>query len=81
MRVFITSNAKASNLLLPHTEFSYNKAPSKTIGISLFKVVYRLHPLSPLDLAPKATLEKPSMEASKRVKEIQKLYELVKATS
>ena len=42
----IKPHAKAWDLLLPHTEFVYNKAPSKAIGLSPFKVVYGIDPLS-----------------------------------
>jgi len=36
-------------------------------------------PLSPLDLVPRGMNEKPNMEASKRVEEIQKLHEMAKS--
>jgi len=42
--------------------------------MSPFKVVYGVNPLSPLDLVPRSSEERPSVEASKRVKEIQKLH-------
>ena len=77
LRSLIKSNAKAWDLLLPHAEFAYNKVSSKTMGMPSFKVVYGFETLSPLDLVPKAMDEKPSMDASKRAEEIQKLHELV----
>ena len=40
-------------------------------------VVYRVDPLSPLDLVPRAADEKIRVEASKRVDEIQKLHKHV----
>ena len=43
-------NAKAWDLLLPHAEFAYNEELNMTTGVSPFKVVYRIEPLSPLDL-------------------------------
>jgi len=79
LRALVKPNAKAWDLLLPHAEFAYNRAPSKATRISPFKVVYGMDPLSPLDLVPKAVDEKPSVEASKIVEEIQKLQELVKS--
>jgi len=45
--------------------------------MSPFKVVYGFDPLSSLDLVPRAMNEKSSVEARKRVEEIQKLHELV----
>ena len=47
--------------------------------MSPFKVVHGVDPLSPLDLTPKAMDEKPRVEASKRVEEIQRLYALIKS--
>jgi len=59
-------------------EFAYNMAPSRTTGLSPFKVVYGIEPLSPLALTPRPLESKPSPEASKRVEEIQHLHEQVK---
>jgi len=78
LRVLVKSNVKAWDLLLPHAEFAYNKAPSKATDFPPFKVVHGVDPLSPLDLMPREMNEKPSVEASRRVEEIQKLYEMVK---
>ena len=74
----IKPNAKAWDLLLPHAEFTYNKAPSKATGLSPFKVVYEIDPLSPNDLTPRPQDQNPHVDATTRVKEIQKLHELVK---
>ena len=78
MRALIKSHSKAWDLILPHAEFAYNMAPSKTTDLSPFKVVYGVEPLSPLDLTPRALNEKPSVEASKRVEEIKHLHDQVK---
>jgi len=79
VRALIKPHAKAWDLLLPHAEFAYNKAPSKATGLLPFKMVYKIDPLSPIDLTPRPLAQKPSMDAAARVEEIQKLYELVKA--
>jgi len=71
LRGLIKSNANARDLLLPHAKFAYNKAPSKPTVMSPFNGVYGMDPLSPLDLVPRAMNEKPGVEASKRVEEIQ----------
>jgi len=47
--------------------------------LSLFKVVYVLNPLGPLDLIPRPLDQKPSVEAEQRVAEIKKLHEQVRA--
>ena len=47
--------------------------------MSPFKVVYGVDPLSPLDLVARGMNEKPNVEASKRVEEIQKVHEIVKS--
>jgi len=78
LRALIKPHAKAWDLFLPHAEFAYNKTPSTATGLSPFKVVYGIDPLSPLDLTPRPLDEKPSADAATRVEEIQKLYELAK---
>ena len=52
-------------------------APSRTTGLSPFKVVHGIEPLSPLALTPRPLESKPSPEANKRVEEIQQLHEQV----
>ena len=79
LRALIKPHVKAWDLLLPHAEFAYNRAPSKATGLSPFKVVYGVDPLSPNDLTPRPQDQKPHVDATTRVKEIQKLHELVKA--
>jgi len=78
LRALIISNPKAWDLILPHAEFSYNMAPSKSIRLSPFKIVYGVEPLSPLDLISRPLDEKPSVEASQRVEEIKCLHEQFK---
>jgi len=46
----IKPHAKAWDLLLPYAQFSYNRAPNKATGLSPFKMVYGIDPISPLDL-------------------------------
>jgi len=65
------------DLLLPHVEFAYNKAPSRTAGISPFKVVYGINPLGPLGLLPRPLNKRPSDDVEQRVKEMKKLHERV----
>jgi len=71
LQALIKLHSRAWDSLLPHTEFAYNKAPSRTTGVSPFKVVYGLDPLGPLDLIPKPMDQKPSADAKQRVVEIQ----------
>jgi len=70
LRALIKSNVKAWDLLLLNAEFAYKNAPTKMIGMSPFKVVYGLNSISLLDLMPRVTDEKHSVEASKRIEEI-----------
>ena len=60
LRALIKTKSKAWDLLLPHAEFAYNMAPSKTTGLSPFKIVYGVEPLSPLSLIPRPLENKPS---------------------
>ena len=79
LRALIKSISKAWDLLLPHAEFAYNMAPSRTTGLSLFKVVYGVEPLSPISLVLRPLDNKPSPDASKRVEEIKHLHEKVRS--
>jgi len=73
----IKPQSKPWDLLLPNTEYAYNKVPSKTIEVSPFKVVYGINPLSPLDLVPRPLDQKPSVDVDQRVEEIKKVHESV----
>ena len=75
LRALLRANSKAWDLILPHVEFAYNMAPSKSTGLPPFEIVYVVEPLSPLDLIPRPMDEKPSVKASKRLEEIKHLYE------
>jgi len=57
---------------------AYNRAPHKTTGVSPFKTVYGLDPLTPRYLTPGAIKERPSVEAKKRVKEIKGIHDKVR---
>jgi len=70
LRALIKPHAKAWDLLLPHAEFAYNKAPSKATGLSPFMLVYGIDHLSPNDLSPRPQDQKPYVDATIRVKEI-----------
>jgi len=78
LRALINLQSTAWDLLLPHVEFAFNKAPNRTTGVSPFKIVYGLDPLGPLDLIPKPMDQKPSADAEQRVAEIQRLHERVR---
>jgi len=79
LRALISLRSTAWDLLSPHAEFAFNKAPNRTTGISPFKIVYGLDPLGPLDLIPRPLDQRPSADAEQRVKEIQQLHEKVRA--
>jgi len=59
--------------VLPHAEFTFNRAPSKATRLSPFQVVYGYNPRIPLDLIPLPTHVQFSWEAEKRAKEIKDL--------
>nr|GEY71239.1 transposon Ty3-I Gag-Pol polyprotein [Tanacetum cinerariifolium] len=63
LRALITTNMKQWEELLPRAEFAYNRAPSKTTGISPFMAVYEINPPSLLDLTVLHTSIKFSQEA------------------
>ena len=70
LRAFIQPHAKAWDLLMPHAEIAYNKAPSKATSFSAFKVLYGIYPLSSLDLTSWLSDRKPSADVAARVEEI-----------
>jgi len=77
LRVLIKKNAKAWDLFLAHSEFTYNRSPNRTTKEAPFKIVYGNNPISPLNLTLLPLKERLSTEASKRVKEIQELHKKV----
>jgi len=74
LKTLVKFNIKLSDQLLAHAQFAYNKAPSKTTGMSPFNVIYGVEPLSPLDLTLWPMEIKPNVEASKRFQDIQELH-------
>jgi len=79
IRVLVKKNLKAWEFLLPHVECTYNRAPSRTINESPFKVVYGQNPVGPLDLMPLHQGEKMNTEAIKGIREIQEPHKWVQA--
>ncbi|KAJ0836005.1 putative nucleotidyltransferase, Ribonuclease H [Helianthus annuus] len=78
LRSLITNNLKQWEDLLPQAEFAYNRAPSKTTGLSPFMVVYGRNPHTPLDLAVLDTTAKFSPEASTMAADIKQLHQQVR---
>ena len=79
LRVLVKKNLRAWDLLLPHAEFAYNRAPNRSTNESPFKIVYGQNPLSPMDLLPFPQDGKMHAEATKCVKDIQELHKRVRA--
>lgn len=77
LRALITSNLKQWEDLLPRAEFAYNRAPSKTTGISPFMAVYGLNPTTPIDLAALDTSTKFSKEASELAADIKSIHQQI----
>ncbi|GJX61172.1 transposon ty3-I gag-pol polyprotein [Tanacetum coccineum] len=75
LRALITANLKQWEDLLPRAEFAYNRAPSKTTGISPFMAVYGLNPTTPLDLAALDTSTKFSKDASELAADIKSIHQ------
>jgi len=70
----VKKSVKGWDELLPHAEFAFNRAPSKTTQLSPFQVVYGCNPRTPLDLTPLPTSAKFSWEVEKRAKEMKNLH-------
>ncbi|XP_076882853.1 uncharacterized protein LOC143531440 [Bidens hawaiensis] len=77
LRALITTNLKQREDLLPRAEFAYNRAPSKTTGISPFMAVYGLNPQTPLDLAVLDTSTKFSKEVSDLAVDIKPIHQRI----
>nr|GEV62317.1 hypothetical protein [Tanacetum cinerariifolium] len=71
------ANLKQWEDLLPRAEFAYNRAPSKTTGISPFMIVYGANPITPLDLAVLDTSTKFSKEASVVAADIKSIHQRI----
>jgi len=52
LRVLVKKRIKGWDELLPHLEFTFNRAPSKATSLSPFQVVCGYNPQTPLDLVP-----------------------------
>nr|GEU83270.1 transposon Ty3-I Gag-Pol polyprotein [Tanacetum cinerariifolium] len=63
--------------LLPRAKFAYNRAPSKTPGMSHFMVVYGANPTTPLDLAVLDTSTKFSKKASDVAADIKSIHQRI----
>jgi len=79
LKALIKPHTKACDLLFPHAGFACNKALSKATDLSLFKVVYGIDPISPLDLTSCPLDQNPSADTVVRVEEIQKIHKLVRS--
>jgi len=77
LRVLVKKNVKAWHLLLAYADFAYNRSPKHTTKETQFKIIYGQDPLSPINLTPLALKDRMSVEASKRVKEIQELHKKI----
>ncbi|GKV50106.1 hypothetical protein SLEP1_g56821 [Rubroshorea leprosula] len=58
-------------------KFAYNNSLNQATGKYPFEVLYGMHPLSPLNLAPLPTSRQFSTDVEQRAKEIKKLHEEV----
>jgi len=67
-------NIKGWDELLCHTEFTFNRTPSKAPGLSPFQVVYGNNPRTSLDLVPIFNSTNFSWDVEKRAREIQELH-------
>ncbi|GLT37652.1 hypothetical protein SLA2020_119560 [Shorea laevis] len=77
LRSFVGKNLRQWDLVLAQVEFAYNNSSNQATGKCPFEVVYGVHPLSPLDLAPLPTSRQFSVDAEQQAKEIKKLHEEV----
>nr|GEX33621.1 RNA-directed DNA polymerase [Tanacetum cinerariifolium] len=77
LRALIATNMKQWEELFPRAEFAYNRAPSKTTGISHFMAVYGINPPTLLDLAVLDTSTKFSQEACDFAADIKAIHQRI----
>ena len=65
--------------LLPHVEFTYNRAVHSTTKLCPFEVVYGFKPTAPIDLLPLPLQEQVNMDASQRSEFVKTIHEKAKA--
>ena len=73
-------NFKQWDMIISQIEFAYNRSMYQSVGMSLFEVVYGTNPIGHLDLVPYPSKKQFSGDVDKKVKEINKLHEHVKAS-
>jgi len=79
LRTLVQKNLKEWDLKLPHAKFAHNKTAAIAAGCSLFEALYRINPLTLIDLIPLPVHCKVSFEAEKGAKEMKKLHEHIRA--
>ena len=63
---------------MPHVEFAYNHFVHSITRYSLFKIVYRFNPLTPLDLTPLPIFEHVNLDHKKKAEIVKKIHEMAK---
>ncbi|GJV06320.1 RNA-directed DNA polymerase [Tanacetum coccineum] len=77
LRSLIRDNTKQWDLILPHTEFAYNRSVNRTTGKSPFEVVYGRNLITPLDLVPVPEVGQFSEEGADQSEQIKELHRSV----
>ena len=74
----MTKNLNDWDFKLRHAEFAYNRAPSYATKHFLFECVYRVKPLTPIDLLPLPSESRVHHEGKLRATEMKRLYEQIR---
>ncbi|GJY90012.1 RNA-directed DNA polymerase [Tanacetum coccineum] len=78
LRCLVGDKPKQWDVVLPQTEFAYNRSNHSSTGRSPFFVVYGRNPFTPLDLAPMVGDGSVSPEGDERARQIQELHAQVR---
>ncbi|GJT89507.1 RNA-directed DNA polymerase [Tanacetum coccineum] len=78
LRSLIGDNAKQWDLILPQTEFAYNRPVNRTTGKSPFEVMYGRNLITPLDLVPVPEVGQFSEEGVDQSEQIKELHRSVR---
>lgn len=74
LRSLVCDSPKQWDLVLPQTEFAYNRSNHGSMGKSPFFIVYGRNPFTPLDLTPCPGTENYSTEGETRANQKQELH-------
>lgn len=75
LRSLVGENSKQWDCVLAQIEFAYNDSPNRSTDISIFQILYGIHPRGIFELRDLGQLESRSANGEDFAKAISKLHE------